>query len=134
VFPPVPSTRGIPGLSPKQISNAPKLNFEAIRIGGVFIKILNVKPPWTNAKPPYWKLSVDGSGSPKKFCTKQMFVSVSRQLRNHADAQPWSVSSGKRTMCCKHDITYGMLQARENEISSVLVVLSKCALLTSRMH
>jgi len=45
-FTPVPSPRGIFwGVIPQAKVQAPKLNYEALQFGGVFIKFQNVKPP-----------------------------------------------------------------------------------------
>jgi len=53
---PVPSPPGgFRGLSfPNKGPSPQKLNYEALKIGEVFVKFQNVKPP-------YWKLSGDGS-------------------------------------------------------------------------
>jgi len=39
------------------------MNYEALLISAAFIKFRIAKPPWTNVKSPYWKLSGDGSAS-----------------------------------------------------------------------
>ena len=53
---------GLLGLSPaNKAPSSLNLNFETLKIG-VFIKFQNAKPPRTNVKTPYWKLSGDGSG------------------------------------------------------------------------
>jgi len=38
---------------PNKAPGHPKLNYEALWIGGVFIKLHNVKPPWTDVKSPF---------------------------------------------------------------------------------
>ena len=70
------------GLTPKQSSKPPKLNYEALSLGGVFIKFQNVKPPWTNVKPPFWKLSGDGSDlSHNRVECETKFLNAAWQLQ-----------------------------------------------------
>ena len=53
----VPTPRGT--FPPKQSSKPPKLkHYNVVE----FLSIFSVEPPRTNLKPPYWKLSGDGSG------------------------------------------------------------------------
>jgi len=59
---------GLLGLRPaKQNFMPPKLNYEALYIGGVFIKFQNFKPPELR-KSPYRKFSGDGCLPPAKEC------------------------------------------------------------------
>jgi len=44
---------------PKENSKAPKLNYEALQIGGVFINFQNVKPPYRIRV----SITVEGSGN-----------------------------------------------------------------------
>jgi len=50
------------GLTLKKSPNPPKLKYETLPISGDLVNFSNVKPPCTNEKPPYWRLSGDGSG------------------------------------------------------------------------
>ena len=60
---PVPMPRrGFCGLSPPNKLQAPPNWITKHYKSVVFIKFQNVNPPWTNEKPPYWKLSGDSSG------------------------------------------------------------------------
>jgi len=63
-----------------------------------------------------------------------MFISVSMQLRNHADSQPAKRFKRKKGHAIYTRYTFGMLQVREKEISlrKCPVVLRSCAL--SRGH
>ena len=52
------------GLVPQnKAPSSPKLNYEALYIGGDFIKFQSVEPIWTNVKLPYQKLSDDASAN-----------------------------------------------------------------------
>ena len=71
-------------IPPNKALSSPKLNYEAIYIGGVFIRFQNVKSPWTNVKPPYWKLFGDGSANNWAFfCLSRSCFNQSSEIWTH---------------------------------------------------
>jgi len=53
----------------------------------------------------------------RKTCTEQIFALVRMQVCNHADAQTFKRFKRYKAYATLHDIKFGMLQVRENEIS-----------------
>ena len=63
---------GLVGLDPQnKAPSPPKLKHETLYIGGILVNLIMSSPPRTNAKPPYWKLSGDGSDSAMDGCKGQ---------------------------------------------------------------
>ena len=74
---PVPSPRGdFGGLSSQKSSNPPNWNNKQCK-SVELLSNLNVKPPCTNVKPPYWRLSGDGSAwCPFSMCSMCLIVNA----------------------------------------------------------
>jgi len=62
-------------------------------------------------------LQLVGSFFVRKLYTEQMFVSMRMQLCNHVQSKPVKRFQQLKAMRYTYDITFGMLQVRENEIS-----------------
>ena len=78
---PVPSPRGL--IPPKQTSKLPQIELWSTTNRWIFYQISECKSPWTNIKPPYWKLSDDGSAN------NWHFFRLSRSCFNQS-AEVWT--------------------------------------------